>query len=323
MNLSTGTRKYLVADALGSVRAVVNTSGTVVATASYDVYGTPNSGSNVSGQTPFGYAGGYTDPSGLIYLIGRYYDPSTGQFLSVDPLVDETDQPYAYTGGDPVNGTDPSGDIFSPTAPGGNCLNVGVQGTTGCTTIAELNSLLPSECSRLAGSNFLHGVSCGTPNPCGESLFCSLTALAEVELAGSGAPELDGIGTLFDGLTTACTGSSVAAEDGASADLPGYNSFSAAKADLGSPGPGNVFDHVVEQSQIGRSDFAPEDIHNPFNLDPVDAQINHLKANYYSSIRPFTGGQTVRDWLTGQSFADQYNFGMDINGRLQNGLPLP
>jgi hypothetical protein len=29
--------------------------------------------------------------------------------LSLDPDVDETDQPYAYTGGDPVVGTDPSG----------------------------------------------------------------------------------------------------------------------------------------------------------------------------------------------------------------------
>ncbi len=105
--------------------------------------------------------------------------------------------------------------------------------------------------------------------------------------------------------------------------LPGYSSFRAAKADLGSPGEGNVFDHVVEQSQISRSDFAPEDIHNPFNLDPVPNEINQLKANYYSSIRPFTGGMTVRDWLTGQSFSDQYEFGMDILGLLQNGEPLP
>lgn len=36
----------------------------------------------------------------------RYYDPSTGQFLTVDPLVDQTGQPYAYTGDDPVNSVD-------------------------------------------------------------------------------------------------------------------------------------------------------------------------------------------------------------------------
>jgi hypothetical protein len=42
-------------------------------------------------------------------LVHRYYDPSTGQFLSVDPAVTITEQPYAYTGGDPVNGRDPAG----------------------------------------------------------------------------------------------------------------------------------------------------------------------------------------------------------------------
>jgi hypothetical protein len=28
----------------------------------------------------------------------RYYDPSTGQFLTVDPMVGETGEAYAYTG---------------------------------------------------------------------------------------------------------------------------------------------------------------------------------------------------------------------------------
>jgi len=43
------------------------------------------------------------------YPIDRYYDPGTGQFLNVDPMVDQTGQAYAYTGGDPVNLTDPTG----------------------------------------------------------------------------------------------------------------------------------------------------------------------------------------------------------------------
>jgi uncharacterized protein RhaS with RHS repeats len=33
--------------------------------------------------------------------INRYYDPATEQFLSVDPLVDETGTPYAFTNGIP------------------------------------------------------------------------------------------------------------------------------------------------------------------------------------------------------------------------------
>ena len=42
-------------------------------------------------------------------LVHRYYDPSTGQFLSVDPLVKQTGQPYQYAGSDPANSRDPSG----------------------------------------------------------------------------------------------------------------------------------------------------------------------------------------------------------------------
>jgi hypothetical protein len=38
-----------------------------------------------------------------------YYDPGTDQFLSVDPDVADTGQPYAYTGDDPLNATDPLG----------------------------------------------------------------------------------------------------------------------------------------------------------------------------------------------------------------------
>ena len=41
--------------------------------------------------------------------VGGYYDPTTGQFLTIDPLLDQTGQPYAYVGGDPVNALDPTG----------------------------------------------------------------------------------------------------------------------------------------------------------------------------------------------------------------------
>jgi hypothetical protein len=41
--------------------------------------------------------------------VGRYYDPATGQFISVDPAVDQTEAPYAYVDGDPVDNTDPLG----------------------------------------------------------------------------------------------------------------------------------------------------------------------------------------------------------------------
>jgi RHS repeat-associated protein len=41
--------------------------------------------------------------------VYRYYDPQTGQFLTIDPLVDQTDQAYEYAGQDPTNSYDLDG----------------------------------------------------------------------------------------------------------------------------------------------------------------------------------------------------------------------
>jgi len=43
------------------------------------------------------------------YVVHRYYDPTTGQFLSRDPLVAVTGSPYHYVNGNPLNGSDPAG----------------------------------------------------------------------------------------------------------------------------------------------------------------------------------------------------------------------
>jgi RHS repeat-associated protein len=113
VNLATGTVTYLVTDFLGSVRGSVDGSGALLGTISYDAWGNPESTGGLTATTPFGYAGGYTDPDGLVYLLARYYDPATGQLLSVDPLVSQTLQPYEYANGNPVTNTDPTGRTFA------------------------------------------------------------------------------------------------------------------------------------------------------------------------------------------------------------------
>ena len=48
-------------------------------------------------------------PRGLVFLNNRHYDPQTGVFLSVDPLVAKTMQPYLYGAANPVTFSDPTG----------------------------------------------------------------------------------------------------------------------------------------------------------------------------------------------------------------------
>jgi hypothetical protein len=71
-----------------------------------------------------------------------------------------------------------------------------------------------------------------------------------------------------------------------------------------------VYDHVVEQSQVVRSGFSKGLINSPANLAPVATQVNQQKANYYSTKQDFSYPLTVRDWLTGQSFEAQLDFGL-------------
>jgi len=96
-------------DQIGSTRALTDATGTVQDTYQYDPYGNLVT-STGSAANPFLFAGQYRDSeSGLYYLRTRYYDPTTAQFMSVDPLVAVSTSPYAYVSGNPLNASDPSG----------------------------------------------------------------------------------------------------------------------------------------------------------------------------------------------------------------------
>jgi len=124
VNLSTGATTYLVTDSLGSVRGAVNSSGTLTGTTSYDAWGNPETTGGLTATTPFGYVGGYTDPTGLIYLLARYYDSATGQFTSLDPAVTMTLQPYSYADGDPISKSDPLGKWWTIYHYGGGVIGI-------------------------------------------------------------------------------------------------------------------------------------------------------------------------------------------------------
>src|SRR5205807_10114228 len=84
--LRSGSTSYYHADGLGSVSSLSNAAGSIASTYTYDSFGklTNSTGSLTN---PFRYTGREFDSeTGLYYYRARYYDPSTGRFLSEDPI---------------------------------------------------------------------------------------------------------------------------------------------------------------------------------------------------------------------------------------------
>ncbi|MBL1153096.1 MAG: L,D-transpeptidase family protein [Armatimonadetes bacterium] len=95
--------KFFHPDRLGTTGRLTDTNQSTTDTRQYDAFGllTNSSGST---PTPFGFAGawGYQeDPDSGLKLLGhRYYDPSTGRFLTRDPVKDGRNW-YGYCAGNP------------------------------------------------------------------------------------------------------------------------------------------------------------------------------------------------------------------------------
>ena len=107
--INASTAFWLHHDQLGTTRLVSDSSGANQATYTFDAYGNLATSSGTA-AIPVRFAGEYLDAeSGLYYLRSRLYDPSTGQFISLDPAVTATREPYAYVHDNPMNGVDPTG----------------------------------------------------------------------------------------------------------------------------------------------------------------------------------------------------------------------
>ncbi|MHC1783573.1 MAG: RHS repeat-associated core domain-containing protein [Anaerolineaceae bacterium] len=67
-----------------------------------------------AGASSYGFAGEWTDASGIQYLRARYYEPSVGRFISRDSLTGNNNNPisqnrYLYGNSNPIMYVDPSG----------------------------------------------------------------------------------------------------------------------------------------------------------------------------------------------------------------------
>ena len=156
--LPSGSAYYYSSDALGSTRALTNSSGTTVDTDEFDPQGNLTS-STGSTQDNLLFQGQYLDSeSGLYYLRARYYDPTTGQFMTVDPDLASTNQPYAFTNGDPVNATDASGQmlILNPGEAVGNVADYAIASHDSPAVVAQEKKAVVASYSRASSANLGH-----------------------------------------------------------------------------------------------------------------------------------------------------------------------
>ncbi len=106
--------RYVHTDGLGSVSTITDANRNTIERREYEPYGA-NLGAPIDGV---GYTGHVMDAAtGLTYMQQRYYDPSCGCFLSVDPITAYDSgnwrqfNRYAYAFSNPYRFKDPDGRI--------------------------------------------------------------------------------------------------------------------------------------------------------------------------------------------------------------------
>jgi RHS repeat-associated protein len=111
---SGGLYFFYIRDHLGSVRIAINERGAVYQSMEYYPFGMPYSESLGHNHQPFKYNGQEFETMNGLNLYDyefRRHDPSTGRFLTIDPLAEKYPwiSPYAYCMNNPVRYIDPDG----------------------------------------------------------------------------------------------------------------------------------------------------------------------------------------------------------------------
>ena len=128
MGMLTGGKAYFyITNLQGDVVGIVDATGNLVVSYTYDAWGNPVSttlasnstyASTVAALNPLRYRGYvYDSETGLYYLQSRYYNPTIGRFLNADGYTSTGqgfvgDNMFAYCGNNPVCRADYSGDIW-------------------------------------------------------------------------------------------------------------------------------------------------------------------------------------------------------------------
>jgi len=114
--LCDSTTSFYHHDALGSTLALTDGNEAITDTCRYYAFGgtLTSSGSTINPYQYVGNLGYYNEPAlSMQYLRARYYQPSSGRFVSIDPTRQGPSW-YVYASNKPLSFLDPSGKICRP-----------------------------------------------------------------------------------------------------------------------------------------------------------------------------------------------------------------
>ena len=106
-----GVLSYLVPGSLSSVNLTLYADGSTQSVQLYAPYGDTRYSDGTT-PTVYGFTGQRFDSTtGLMYYGARYYDPTSGRFISADSVVNNAtgDDAYAYVADNPETMNDPTG----------------------------------------------------------------------------------------------------------------------------------------------------------------------------------------------------------------------
>ncbi|WP_212826971.1 RHS repeat-associated core domain-containing protein [Catellatospora sp. TT07R-123] len=134
---STAGLVWLFGDHQGTQQLAIEASAQQVTVRRQSPYGEKRSATSSPWVNQKGFVGGDIDPTGLIHIGAREYDPQMGRFASVDPILVSSDpaqfNAYQYGANNPVTYADPTGTVLLG-AEGGGAGGNGAKpvGTTVC-----------------------------------------------------------------------------------------------------------------------------------------------------------------------------------------------
>lgn len=123
--------RWVISDQVGSGLVLIDNVGNRISHTVYSPFGTVVQQKGILNGKSI-YAGHEVETTtGLVYMNARWYDPASGRFMSVDPVIDmrspQSAYAYSYVSNNPVNASDPSG-AMGCQGYVGSCEFIGVYG---------------------------------------------------------------------------------------------------------------------------------------------------------------------------------------------------